>query len=352
VAVSPTDAPVAPGLPLNLLLLAGEREPRFVANAQDLLARAGGASTDVDAAMADGSARALEVVPGVEHVSILFSRTAHRASASWVQRATGRPGPAPATTPAVAWWLVHLVGVLLVWRAVVPLLVPPGAAASAPDAAHAGASGAQGRGGPAAWWHRPVVAAAAGGVVATLVVALLGLVVPLGTIGGMLVAPALAGWFAVAGGVWLAIGPGPSRPGWADARWAIGLLAVLLLAFGVVAARVWLPFVPTLPRALLAVPFALATLPWTLAAAITLQGVRGWRLVGRWLVVVTTLLVTLGLAAFVVPALGFLVLLLPLFPGLLALLAIVTTPVPRPWAGAVAGAVFLGWTMAVLFPTV
>jgi dienelactone hydrolase len=348
VAISPTDAPVASGSPPNLLLLAGQREPRFVANAQDLLARAGGASADVEAALADGSARALEVVPGVEHVSILFSPTAHRASAAWVQRATGRPGPVPASSPAIAWWLVHLVGVLLVWRTVAPVLAPAGVTEAVPDAGRGGA----GRAELARWRQRPAIGAAAGGVLATAAVALLGAVTPLGTLGGMLVAPALAAWFALAGGLWLAIGPRPARPRWSDVPWALGLLAVLVLAFGVVAARVWLPFVPPMSRALVAVPLALATLPWTLATATALQGRRGWRLAGRWLAVVATSLVTLGVATVVVPALGFLVLLLPLFPGLLALLALVTTPVPRPWAGALAGAAFLGWTMAVLFPTV
>jgi alpha-beta hydrolase superfamily lysophospholipase len=348
VAISPTDAPVAPALPPNLLLLAGEREPRFVANAQDLLARAGGASTDVAGAMADGSARALEVVPGVEHVSILFSPRAHRASATWVQQATGRPGPAAATSVAIAWWLAQLVGVVLVWRAVVPWVVPTGAAAPV-----AGPVRADHRRGGLPWWRqRSAVGALAGGLAATLVLALFGALVPLGTIGGMLVAPVLAAWFALAGGVWLAMGPRPARPSWSDVGWTLGLLAVLVLAFGLLAGRVWLPFVPTPRRALLAVPLVLATLPWMLAAAVSLQEVRGWRSARRWVVGVTILVVTLGLATFAVPALGFLVLLLPLVPALLALVALVTTPVPRPWAGATAGAVFLGWTMAVLFPLV
>jgi dienelactone hydrolase len=350
VAVSPTDAPVSPSLPPNLLLLAGEREPRFVANARDLLARAGGASEDVPAAMSAGTARAFEVVPGVEHVSILFSATAHRASAAWIQQATGRPGPAPATSAAIVWWLVHLVGVLLVWRAVVPGLasgVPTGGVSATEPGGAVRAGDRSPR-----WRARPTVGAAAGGAAATLVLALLGGVVPLEAPGGMLVAPALATWFGLAGGVWLALGHRPARPEPVDVAWALGMLAVLVVAFGVLGTRVWLPFVPPPRRALLAVPLALATLPWTLAVAGTLQGARGWRLAGRSLLVVTTLLVTLGLAAFVVPALGFLVLLLPLLPGLVVLVVVATSPVPRPWAGGLAGAAFLGWTMAVLFPLV
>jgi dienelactone hydrolase len=338
VAVSPTDAPVATSLPPNLLLLAGAGEPRFVANARDLLARAGGPSQDVAAAVMDGSARALQVVPRVEHVSILFSPTAHRASVAWVQAVTGRPGPSPAASDAIIWWLVHLVGVLLVWRATAPVLVP----ARSLDAADR----------PVRWRERPLVGAVVGGVAATALLALLGMVVPLEELGGMLVAPALAVWFALAGGVWQWIGPRPGRPRPSDAGWGLVLLGVLVVAFGLLAARVWLPFLPTVQRAVLAVPLALAALPWTLAFATVVDGRRGWRLAGRWAVVVVTLLVTLGLAAVLVPALGFLVLLLPLLPGLLALTAVVTTPVARPWAGALASATFLGWTMAVLFPLV
>jgi dienelactone hydrolase len=342
VAISPTDAPVAPGLPPNLLLLAGEREPRFVANARDLLARAGGASADVGAAAVDGTARALQVVPRVEHVSVLFSPTAHRASVGWVQLVTGRSGPAPATILAIVWWLAHLVGVVLIWRALAPRLVPAPALVASGVAA----------GAPSPWWRRPTIGALVGGVTATGVLALADMVLTLGDVGGMFVGPALAAWFVVAGGVWLAVGPRPQRPSRADASWALALLLVLLVAFGLLAGRVWLPFLPTGRRALYAVPLTLAILPWTLAFATTLRGWQGWRLGARWLALVAVLLVTLGAATLLVPSLGFLVLLLPLLPGLLALLAVVTSPVPRPWAGAIAGAVFLGWTTAVLFPLV
>lgn len=44
VAVSPTGADVNPAWPRNFLLMAGSLEAPFVANAQDLLARAGGAN--------------------------------------------------------------------------------------------------------------------------------------------------------------------------------------------------------------------------------------------------------------------------------------------------------------------
>jgi pimeloyl-ACP methyl ester carboxylesterase len=75
VAVSPTDAVVDEGRPRDLLLLAGANEPRYVANAESLLVRAGGEG----GAPGDGDARRLVVVPRVVHVSLLFSRTAQDA---------------------------------------------------------------------------------------------------------------------------------------------------------------------------------------------------------------------------------------------------------------------------------
>jgi alpha-beta hydrolase superfamily lysophospholipase len=332
VAVSPTDAPVTAAAPPNLLLLAGELEPRFVGNAEDLLARAGGASSDVRADLATGRARALRVVPGVEHLSILFSPTAHRESVRWVQLASGRPGPAAATPPLLLWWALHLAGVLLVWRALAPVLATP--------------QDEPGRRG------RPLLAAAAGGVAATLALAVVGAAVDLGGVGPVLVAPALALWFGVAGVVWLAVGPRPGAPDARDAAWSVALLAVLVAAFGLLAAEVWLPWFPIPARAVLALPLGLAVLPWTLAFAAAAQHRRGIRLVGWWLAASVILLVTLGLAASVVGGLGFVILVLPLLPAVLALAVVVWAPLQRPWAAGVATAAFLGWTMAVMFPLV
>jgi hypothetical protein len=330
VAVSPTDAPVTATEPPNLLLLAGELEPRFVSNAQDLLDRAGGPSTDVRADLADGTARALRVVPGVEHVSILFSPATYRESVRWVQLATARPGPPARPTWTIAWWALHLLGVLLAWRAVAPVVAMP-------------RDEDERRG-------RPLVAALVGGVVATVVAAVVANVVDLGALAGMLVAPVLALWFAVAGAVWLRLGARPRAPDARDAVWSLVLLAVLVAAFGLLAAEVWLPWYPIPERARLAVPLAVVVLPWTLALAAAVQGRRGLRLLGWWVAISAIVLVTLGAAASVVAGLGFVVLLLPLLPAIFALALVVVAPVQRPWAAGVATAVFLGWTMTVLFP--
>jgi dienelactone hydrolase len=330
VAVSPTDASVDAAAPPDLLLVAGEREPRFVANALDLLDRAGGQG----GAPGDGDARAFVEVAGVEHVAILFSPTAHTLAVDWADGVTGRDSSAVRTgAPALlGWWAIGLLGVLVAWRAVVPVLLT-----SERMELQRG---------------RPALGLVLGAIVATLTSSALAAVLPLDAPGGMLVAPLLVAWFLVAGVVWLAAG---TRPGAADGRdpvWALVMLGVLVLGFGWLAGASWLPFVPiaTRGRVLYVVPFVLALLPWTLAFASALYGRRGPRVLGWWVVVSVVLLLTLGATSSVVPGLGFLALVLPVLPLVLGLTVLVTVPVQRPWAAGLATAGFLAWLLAVLFP--
>ena len=74
----------------------------------------------------------------------------------------------------------------------------------------------------------------------------------------------------------------------------------------------------------------------------------------NWALCSVSLLVGVGVAAVLVPGLGFVMLVLPLLPPLLGLVAAVVAPwvqaTGQVWGPAAAGAVFLGWVMAVLFP--
>jgi hypothetical protein len=51
-----------------------------------------------------------------------------------------------------------------------------------------------------------------------------------------------------------------------------------------------------------------------------------------------------------VPSLGFLMLLLPILPLLLGILAVAGAASDRAWAYGLGGALFIGWVIAAVFP--
>lgn len=325
VAVSPTDAEVSAEVPRDLLLLAGENEPRFVANAESLLARAGGPG----GAPGDGDARRLEVVPLVEHVSILFSRTAHDASIDWLAAALDHAPSGSAPTGPLLGWGVLVLALLLIWRALVAEAATP---AGAPDR----------RGIP--WLALPL-----GGVAATASLVIITRSFDVVGVTGVLVAGELGLWFLMAGTVWLRFGIRPAAPEARDAGWAL-LTLLLLVGIGASATLAWAPWWLTGPRVLTAVLLAALLLPFSIAAAAMLHGRRGARALGAWLATSLAVLLTLGAASAVVPGVGFLLLVLPLLPVVLGVTTLVGVEVDRPWATGVANAVFLGWLFAMLFP--
>ncbi len=353
VAVSPTDADVTPELPPDLKLLAGALEGRFVANAEDLLDRAGGAG---GVPGEDGRARDLEVIPGVEHVTILFSPRAHAAAARWLDAVVDREPRPSRPVWVIGWWLAALLGTVVAWRGAAPSLV--GAFGGAPDRGGVRGGGVRThrvarRGGDVAE-RRRYLGMAVGALTGPVILAAVAVVLPLTELGGMLVGPVLAAWFAIAGGIWWGIGLRAARPGAWELASGVLLLAVLLLAFGALAPWVWLPLLPSTARALYVLPFAVLTLPWLIVFVAGFRSRRGWQAVGWWALCSVSLLVGVAVAAVLVPGLGFVLLLLPLLPPLLALVAAVTAPWVRAtgqlWGPAAAGAVLLGWVMAVLFP--
>jgi len=328
VAVSPTDADVDEEHPRDLLLLAGSAEPRFVDNARSLLERAGGER----GAPGDGDARRFLVVPRTEHVTILFSRAAHAASVGWLSDALDHPGPVVGPTVArgpMAGWLLLVLGIVLAWRALV-------FGAASPARAEVRRRGS---------W----VALALGGVAASASLVIIARSFDVTGWSGVLIAGELGLWFLMTGAVWLRFGVRPTTPEARDLGW--GLLGVVtVLAVGASASTAWLTWWLPGTRVPLMLGLVLACLPFTLAAAAAMQGRRGAAALGTWLATSAVVLVTLGAAAFVVPGLGFVVLLLPLLPAIIGLVLALAVGLDRPWSAGAAGAVLLGWLMAGLFP--
>lgn len=328
VAVSPTGAAVSPAAPRNLLLMAGSLEPNFVANAKDLLARAGGVNDD----LAGGRGRDMLVIPNVEHITILFSPGSHQAALDWLNRVFALPPAAAARDSRILWYGAHVAAWLLLLTAVAPLFP---AALPLPG-------GARRR--PWSWLSLPL-----GALAATGVLFLLGRLGDFSTLGGLLVGGTLAVWFAVFGLVWLR-GFYVPRPSGKDLLWGLGLFAALTLAFGVMADRVWLPWWLILPR-LARWPFvALAALPWLLTAGLAQHRAPAWRRAGWWLAQTVVIVAGLGLAVAANPGLFFIVLLMPVIPIILAIVAVAGAAVDRPWSYAIGGALFFGWLLVAVFP--
>ena len=333
IAVSPTGQEVTPELPRNLLLMAGALEGRFVQNAEQRLEEAGGLGGD----HAAGTARKMIVVPGVEHISILFSPTAHAAARDWLDATFGaQPGAQDYTDRRILWYGLGAVGALLLGAGLAPLVADPEAASAEPRRSV---------------WRR--LAALAGGAVgATLILWLVSLAgLELREVLGLLVGGYLLIWFGVAGVLsllllWV-------RPGVPTLRAVLGGLmafAVLWLGAGLLAEWVWLPWL-LIPRRLILWPLGIVlTLPWFLAAGET---VRGTGLGGRigWLVAHSLVLVgALFLALQLSPDLGYLILILPMFPIIIGLHALAAAPHRGSWPFAISGALFVSWMLLAVFP--
>ena len=114
IAVSPVNQSVTSSLPHNLLLMAGSLEPQFLSNAEQLLAMAGGQT----GGLSEGTARKLVTIPGVEHISILFSPTAHAAARTWLDGTFGsQQGSVDYIDRRVLWFGLGIVGFIMLGNA-------------------------------------------------------------------------------------------------------------------------------------------------------------------------------------------------------------------------------------------
>jgi dienelactone hydrolase len=331
IAVSPVGQPVTPDLPRNLLLMAGELEPAFLANARERLAEAGGPGGD----HAAGTARDLVAIPGVEHISILFSPAAHTAARDWLDATFGpQPGARAYTDRRIVWYGLGLLGALLFGAGLAPLVTGP-LAGPAPQRS---------------LWRR--LAALAGGALgATLLLWLAGLAgLGLRTLLGLQVGGYLMIWFALAGVLsLLALWVRPAWPSWRAFLGGVMAFAILWLGVGLLGQLVWLSWV-LIPRRLALWPLGvLLLLPWFLAAGETIRGARLGR-IGWWLAHSAVVAAALFLALRLSPDLGYLILILPLFPLILALHALAAAPHRGAWPFAVSGALFTAWLLLAVFP--
>jgi hypothetical protein len=115
VAVSMFSPAVTADSPANLLAVAGEYEAGLAAEAMRALRLAAGPGAEPGRTHGDpaaGTARRAFVAPGVEHVGVLFSRSAIAEAVAWMDLVFARPasGAADARGPWVALLLAALAG--------------------------------------------------------------------------------------------------------------------------------------------------------------------------------------------------------------------------------------------------
>lgn len=332
IAVSPVGAAVTPELPRNLLLMAGSLEPNFRRNAENRLAEAGGPG----GTPAQGTGRKLAIIQNVEHVSILFSTQAHTTALEWLDATFGsQPGADPYTDRRIIWFGVGILGTLMASATLIPR-----SSSTAPETHEIHPL------------RRRCLALAGGVLIGTLALWAAGLAgLKLSSLLGLRVGGYLFFWFALAGIAGLALLRNrltlPSqREVWSG--WL--LLAALWLGIGLVGSLVWLPWW-LIPKRLTLWPLgSLAMLPWFLAIGEAGRRASGWGRLGWWLFYSAVLYAALTLAIRLTPELGFLTLILPIFPIVLLFHAIANLLQKGSWSFAISGAMFVSWMCLAVFP--
>jgi dienelactone hydrolase len=341
VAISlPEAGELPPGRPTELLLIVGGAEfPGFRRAADDAVRR--GATV---------GRRPAVVVPGVEHISVLFAPRTHEEIARWLPSVDGDAPPRPLARLTGAALLVVAFAVGLVPLAALLL----GRRAAAVPAARRRVPGGSALRGPVLLGLGVVASGLATAAAAILPTSRLPLAVG-GYVTGFLL---VTGLLTMGGQRWLPAvtrAPGmtgepvgrrtPARTtGAALALTAYAILAVALpIHLGLtsawpVGARWWL------------LPLVLgACLLFLLGVELVAAG-RTWR---RLLVVAVTVVV-LSTAAVVGLAPGFVLLVVPLFAVLLGWhvlwAAVLRRYAPPRWLRAVVGAALLGWPIATTLP--
>jgi len=332
IAVSPVSRTVTPSLPRNLLLMAGSLEASFVENAEQRLAEAGGGGGDPAA----GTARELLIIPGVEHISILFSPQAHAAARDWLDATFGiQPGAHAYGDRRVRWYGLALLGVFMAVRALAPLVTDRSPSALVKRSL----------------WQR-LGALLGGALAATLLLWLASMVgLELRNLLDLLVGGYIVIWFGLAGLLTLLfLWQRPSRPTGRALLGGLLALGALWLGVGLLGQLVWLPWLLIPRRLLLWPPAALLLLPWFLAVG---EVARDARWAGRfacWLAHSILVAGSFFLALRVSPELGFIVIILPLFPIILGLHGLALARQRGSWPFALSGALFTSWLLLAVFP--
>ncbi|MCC5669836.1 alpha/beta hydrolase [Nostoc sp. CHAB 5784] len=327
VAISPTSASVTPKAPDNLQLQAGSWEGRFIANAKRLLESAGGENKN----LFQGKGRELVIIPNAEHITILFRDQSHLAARNWLDATFGIQRQSTYVDYRMIWYVLHFLAWLVILGAIAPILTT----SFLPSRVEQLKS----------WAGLIVAPFVASG---TLVVGnWLG---DIDNLGGVLVGTAVSIWFGAAGLTWLVIMSRMQRPTVRGLGIGIVLFIVLWIGFGAMAQVVWLQWWLTGIRLQLFPILALVSFPWFLASGIAQQNLLFGKRLLWWLGQSVALIGGFILVLYLLPNLGFIYLLLPLFPILMAIFSFTSSLFNEYWSYAIGNALFFGWMLAATFP--
>jgi len=194
---------------------------------------------------------------------------------------------------------------------------------------------------------------AGGALIATLLLSAAGLAgMNVSGLLGLRVGGYLIVWFALAGiaGL-LLLRRRLSPPSWRELAVGLLIFAALWLGVGLLGSIVWLPWL-LIPKRLALWPLgSLALLPWfLLIGEAGRNNASAWGRLGWWLLYNVVLFAALTLAINLTPALGFLALILPVFPVILLFHAVPNMPQKGAWPLTLSGALFVSWVVLAVFP--
>lgn len=329
IAISPGYQFFNSSLPYNLLLMAGSLEPRFVANADNIISRS-------ESDIAKVSERKLVIIPNVEHISILFSPTAQKTARLWLDDAFGsQPGASTYIDRRMIWFGLGILGFAFL--------------------AHAGmqviSSGNQITANGKPLWLR-MMAMLAGGISATIIMWLAGLAgINLNQVLGLLVGGYILLWFGLAGVISLVIlRPQITRPKMIELGKGLLAFAALWLGVGLLGNFVWLPWLLIPQRLWLWIPGSIIIFSWFISVGVVTTGTRLSGKIGWWIYQSITVILSLYLAIILSPSLGFIFIILPLVPVMIGLHMLVISSRHGAWAYGISGAMFIAWLLLAVFP--
>jgi pimeloyl-ACP methyl ester carboxylesterase len=325
IAVSPTGARLTPNAPRNLQLQAGSWEGRFIANAQRLLLSSGGINSN----LANGRGRQLVIIANAEHITILFRARSHEAAKNWLDGTFGVQRQSNYIDNRIVWYFVQLLAWLVVFGAIAPMFNITSNQKS------------------------PKILNWAGLLAAPFASGALMLFNNAGNIdglGGVLVGGAVSIWFGVAGIIWLTIMSRLPKLRMRAFLAGLGLFALLWIGFGAMAQVVWLQWLLAPVRLQLFPILAITCFPWFLASGVAQQNVTKAKRVLWWFGQSVLLIGGFILVLYLLPQLGFIALLLPVFPVLVAIFSFTASVLNEPWSYAIGNALFFGWALAATFP--